>query len=809
MNSNPENNLRKDALGYIRHTDHTEEVFESSKAPASGNIYAIAGSYLKEVLGAKAVQSSKVVAVDKVIGKATKRDDELVLTDAKELRDLTVLQFTQLHKGVPVWRRGAAVTLRTGPKEVVESTNTVDYDVKDVKVDLALLKRAVKGLTHEALSKMLSLDKNAKRIEMLSGAKRDVRKVKLSVARATPVIYKYVAAERQHVEREGKHEEHNRVLRALKLVLPRVPRSIKETYYAVNEVYITGGFEANQMSIHALIEPETNAILYIRPLVDMSSGLIYDQDPLVSTGDLTITPGSPAAILDGLRTPRPLAGGLAGAPVDLDGQYVVIQDICPPNLAPPTDPNGKFDFSAVTDGFSATNAYYHNDFAFRMVEEMGFDMAVYFDGTLFPVKVDHSGCFNCVNAAVWANNTGDGTNFITYGLAQAAQPVGIAAALGVVLHEFGHVILLDNAHSGNFGFAHSCGDSLAALICDPRSKAPDRFMTFAWITNGTPGLDRRHDRPVAGGWAWGGVNDDGGYGSEQILSTSHFRAYFSIGGGGGELCDREWASRYLTYLIIYGVGTLTPVSNPTDPEPWSDRLQFLDRATSVFEGHPGGAIHKVIRWAFEQQGAYQPIGAPIPVTTVGAPPAFDIYINDGRNGEYGYRHDFCHAVDIWNRICPDGNPAHQQPIPGIDNYAYVIVRNRGTQAIPAGWTITGYQLRNNTCCGCCDDCQRLQWPKDFIQMKQPLYLSTQPIAPGDYHIINRPLTWRPGENDCMMMVADAKRDPSNLAFIRRGESIPAKRLIPFDNNIALRCLCKQCNPDYSKMQLKNPCERNF
>lgn len=803
MTSKSENHIKKDARGHVRQTDHTEDAFEPSEAMTSGNLYTIAGNYLKQVLGASAVQSSKVVALEKVVGKATKRNDELVLTDAKELRDLTVLEYTQLHQGVPVWRRGAAVILRTDAKEVIESTNTVDYDVRDVKVDLAALKKAAKGLTHEALSEMLLLAKNAKRIEMLSGAKRDVRKAKLSVTSATPVIYKYVKAERQEVEKEDKHEERNRVLRALKLVLPPVPQSIRETYYAVNEVFITVAYGANQMHVHALIEPKTNSVLYIRPLVDMgNSGLIYDYDPLVTTGDLTITPGSPAAILDGLRTPRPLAGGLAGGPVDLDGQYVVIQDICPPNIAPPTDPNGKFDFSAVTDGFSAANAYYHNDFAFRMVEEMGFDMSVYFGGTPFPVPVDHSGCFGCVNAAVWG--IPGGTGYITYGLAQAGQPVGIAAALGVVLHEFGHVILLDNAGSGNFGFAHSCGDSLAALICDPRSKAPDRFMTFAWITNGTPGLDRRHDRPIAGGWAWGGVNDDGGYGSEQILSTSHFRAYLSLGGGSADLCEREWASRYLTFLIIYGVGTLTPATNPPDPEPWSDRLQLLDKATPVFEGHPGGAVHKVIRWAFEQQGAYQPVGAPTPVVTAGAPPPFDIYINDGRNGEYGYIYDFCHSMEIWNRICPDGNPAHQQPIPGIDNYAYAIVRNRGTNPILAGWTITGYQLRNNTCCGCCDDCQNLQWPKDFIKMKQPLFVSTQPIAPGGYYIITE-LTWRPGENDCMLMVAEAKGDPSNLRFIRAGENIPAKRLIPFDNNMALRCLCKQCNPDYSKMQLINPC----
>jgi hypothetical protein len=796
MTSIPEDHMTKDSQGNVRQTDHTKESIPTSDTQASGTVNKIAGDYLKEVLGIRSVRSTTT-------GKET--DDELALTDTKEVRDLTVLQYAQMYQGLPVWHRGAAVIIQTETKEVLESTNTIDHEVKDVKPDTALLRRAAKNLTHQALSEMMLMEKNSKRIEKISGGKIDAGKAKLSVKSSQPVIYKYLAAERQREEKEDNHEDRSLVLRALKLVLPAVDSSIKDGgYYAVNEVFIDLKYDKNEMHIHALIEPRTNSILYIRPLVELASAWVYDNDPLNVTGDILITPGSPVSVLNGPRTPRPLPGGLGGSPVSLSGQYVVLQDICPLPIAPPTDLNGRFDYNADTADFSAANAYYHNDFAFRMVEEMGFTISSYFDGTTFPLPVDHMGCFTCVNAAVWGLGTGQGTAYITYGFAQASQPVGIAAAVGVVLHEFGHVILLDNAWSGNFGFAHSCGDSLAALICDPHSKAPDRFMTFPWISVSTPVIDRRHDRPIAGGWAWGGVNDDGGYGSEQILSTSHFRAYLSMGGGSADVCDREWASRYLTFLIIYGVGTLTQPTNPADPEPWADRLQFLDRATPVFEGHPGGAVHKVIHWAFEQQGAYQPAGAILPITTVGAPPDFDIYINDGRNGEYGYTDDFCHSLEIWNRNCPDGGPAHQQPIPGIDNYAYVIVRNRGTQPIPVGWTIRGYHLRENSCCGCCDDCKNLQWPKDFIAMKKPLYVSTQPIAPGDYQII-APLTWRPGENDCMLMVADAKRDPSNVNFIRPGESLPAKRLVPLDNNIAMRCLCKQCNPDYSK--LKGLCKR--
>jgi zinc metalloprotease ZmpB len=71
-----------------------------------------------------------------------------------------------------------------------------------------------------------------------------------------------------------------------------------------------------------------------------------------------------------------------------------------------------------------------------------------------------------------------------------------------------------------------------------------------------------------------------------------------------------------------------------NPEVFATAMMDADESTSVFEGHPGGAWHKVIRWSFEQQGLYQPAGASTPVTQPGAPPPTDVYIDDGRNGAY-------------------------------------------------------------------------------------------------------------------------------------------------------------------------------
>src|SRR5262249_41141423 len=146
---------------------------------------------------------------------------------------------------------------------------------------------------------------------------------------------------------------------------------------------------------------------------------------------------------------------------------------------------------------------------------------------------------------------------------------------------------------------------------------------------------------------------------------------------------QTYASRYTLYLIIRAVGLL-PLAEvvPTlSVDAWVTALIDADIGTGSFEGVPGGTVHKLIRWAFEKQGLYQQPGAPPPphVATTGAPPDVDVYIDDGRGGEYPYVQSFWNNQDIWNRNSPDSGTAHDPPIVGVPNYAYVRVKNRGTK----------------------------------------------------------------------------------------------------------------------------------
>jgi zinc metalloprotease ZmpB len=144
---------------------------------------------------------------------------------------------------------------------------------------------------------------------------------------------------------------------------------------------------------------------------------------------------------------------------------------------------------------------------------------------------------------------GDSTNIV--------NPVGRACDPWVHYHELGgHGILYEHVDSPNFGFSHSAGDSLSSVANDPDSIAPDRFLYTPWRPI------RRFDRRVADGWAWGGQNDNLGYGSEQILSTTLFRIYRSIGGDSTDIHRKRFSSRMMLYLILRAVSTLTPATNP-------------------------------------------------------------------------------------------------------------------------------------------------------------------------------------------------------------------------------------------------------
>src|SRR5262249_5875348 len=277
--------------------------------------------------------------------------------------------------------------------------------------------------------------------------------------------------------------------------LPPLPKSIENGrhYVAAEVVFILPTVRVPDLHWIAIIEAKTLAVLRVIPLIDDVHGLVFPQDPITDNGGPA--PNAPSSLLNPDRRSALLRGVAppSGGNYALVGDLIKLNDAEPPPIAPPTEPVGTdFNFDARTDNFAAVNAYYHCDRFFRLVHKLGFDVPVYFGGTLFPTIVDHRGMGITINAHCLGNGSFGilRTAFALADLSDIANPLGLACDYRVALHELGgHGVLYSFVNGPNFGFAHSSGDSFGAVLCDPKTKAPDRFETFPWVYNTVP---RRH-----------------------------------------------------------------------------------------------------------------------------------------------------------------------------------------------------------------------------------------------------------------------------------------------------------------------------
>ncbi len=700
----------------------------------------------------------------------------------KQMFDMTTVTYQQTYFGLPVWNAGVSINMKQEPLSVVSSRSTSHADLT-VKQPTRVMLDKLKKIDNTILWKLLGL----------SPTQKDYDKKTFAIGNSRLIIYRYEAAKRIIAgDKKGSNSP-------LQLPLPAVPKSINEgQHYVSAEVHFMlapSGFK--ELHWVVIIEAETLAILYLRAFISDVNGLVFPNEPMTDNGGPA--PSANNAALNPVRVSLPLDGLTIATPQTLTGNYVHLSDVETPTIALPVQPPDNFNsFDARTDNFAAVNAYYHCDRFFRMMNNMGFNTVTYF-GSIFPTPVDHRGHMNTtngieVNAHCLGTSGGLAILRTTFALADTtdtAHPLGMACDYRVTLHELGgHGVLYSHVHSPNYGFAHSAGDSIAVITCDPDSHAyntanptdPNRFISFPWVLGG-----RRHDRAVSTGWGWSGnigihpfdsTLDSWGYNNEQILSTTLFRFYRSIGGDAAELAKRQFVARYAVYLILRAIGTLTPATNPPDASHFADALMNADLGDWTSEGHAGGVYGKVIRWAFEKQGLYQPAGTPTPNNNEGAPPAVDVYIEDGRHGEYQYQPNHWSCGAIWNRRQIDTGTTHEEPYTGQTNYAWVKIKNRGTTAA-TNVIVKAYHAKPGI---------GLVYPNDWEPMT-PAQLPAANVPPNNSaEITVGPFEWVPSQvgHECMFMVVSADGDPSNISNMTAGDSIPEWRLVPNDNNIGQR-----------------------
>jgi hypothetical protein len=775
----PDVTVRRDSDGRIRQLQHLDQPYRPDRlgpsmlagiASSPSSPRALAEAYLRDTAELYDFAPAATANFAANLASApTEAPVELRFKEEKATGEAVTIAYDQTVLGLPIWGAGMTVRIDGGQMNVTGSHNASHYDV-DVQAPSPEAQYVPHAMAPDVLARLLGLADRAG----------------LTVNSTRSVVYKYDAADRID-DQVAAHDEATEITGIAgaetpslpSLRLEPVPDTIEQDrHYVVTEVLFTRACEGwGPLNWRAFIEPESGTILYLRALVACAHGAVFPSDPVTLTG-IQHSAADPVTSLDPLRKAVPLLGlktpTSLPASQPLEGEYVRLVEIEAPmtRLPQELDPFA-FDYPCNTDNFAACSAYHHCDGFFRMLHGMGLDPTSYFNDTDFPVPVDPHAFNGEVNAAAPGNNAGNGLGKLVFGLARAGSTFGIAADVRVVIHEFGHAVLWDHVGFPNFGWAHSPGDALAAILHDPDTKATDRFETFPFMKN-SAGLSRRHDRDVARGWAWGGRFDDRQYGSEQILSTVLFRVYLSAGGESTNLANRQFASRFVAYLILKAVGMLSFTTR--DPDVFVGALTEADATTSLFESHPGGAFGKIFRWSFEQQGLYQAPGAPRPVTRPGEQPAVDVFIDDGRGGSYmPYLEDSFGEADIWNRRAADGGPANEDPQVGVTNYAYVRVTNRGTTpAVEVA--VRGFKSKIAAAA---------IWPTDWSSTSTARLTADDPIPPGGSAIVG-PFAWIPQfDGERLLFEVSAPGDRSTLEKVTAGP-IPNARLVPLDNNLAQR-----------------------
>jgi hypothetical protein len=163
------------------------------------------------------------------------------------------------------------------------------------------------------------------------------------------------------------------------------------------------------------------------------------------------------------------------------------------------------------------------------------------------------------------------------------------------------------------------------------------------------------------------------------------------------------------------------------------------------------------------------------VTSPGAPPEVDVYIDDGRGGNYEFQPNVAQTQDIWVRQSADGGLAHQTPLRNAVNSVYVRVKNRGTQPAPA---VRVRAFRSSAA--------EPVWPTDWDALTPMNLTLPAPLATSAEAVVG-PFAWTPDSSqETLLAIVEADGDPSNVSRFSATRPIANARLVPLDNNMAQR-----------------------
>ena len=442
----------------VRGINH--EVYWESSEPSPRQA---AIAYLSAVADKLQVPSAQLAYAHQPVNylQPESRDPEYRHSEEKTFFDSTTEGFYQTDLNVPVWAAGITVTLKSNPTRVVAAADTsLDSVNADMPSEAAIAR--YRDLFRTAAREKQSAgfaderrpaSKSAGFVVDLMTGPQTGRRSRSAVAteaearRAARLlsgrffVYRFDPAERiarQEAPPVGEASSPDAGSSEAilgdepTLPMPPVAESIDagRDYLVAELVFFYPTPQWGDVNWRALVEIETNSVLYLRSLAAHVNGLVYLADPITESGNSADLPSQTNAVLNPFRDDVILLNlnAPSGGVQPLQGSRATVAEVEAPTVGAPTQPTGSdFDYEVRTNNFAAVNAYYHVDRFFRVVEDLGFPLATYFDGTTFPVRVDHRGLGTAVNAH--CVGTATGIDHLCYALADTTDtinPIGIA-----------------------------------------------------------------------------------------------------------------------------------------------------------------------------------------------------------------------------------------------------------------------------------------------------------------------------------------------------------------------------------------------
>jgi zinc metalloprotease ZmpB len=240
----------------------------------------------------------------------------------------------------------------------------------------------------------------------------------------------------------------------------------------------------------------------------------------------------------------------------------------------------------------------------------------------------------------------------------------------------------------------------------------------------------------------------------------------------------------VTYLVVRAIRSLglADAVPAKTAENFAAALIAADRGSRrlpVGDGSlPGGALAKVIRWAFAQQGAYHPPGA-FPCNRPGPPERVDVFVDDGRGGGYGFREDPLGAeLGALSVVAADGGG---RPVASARPHRVSVrVGNCGSEAA-RGTRVTIHAASGPGIA---------EWRPDggrwTVLEPEGEAAAVRDLAAGESATFG-PFRWptrQAGEHGLLVSVsAPGDRSLIDTPLVPCGRGAPLRHLVPYDNNL--------------------------